>query len=294
MKILALNCTPDLSYFTSRGLNLEVTYASTLLSFPLKYLYKVKDADGSMVDMYTPMVESYLEKTFTSFQYSIILIGWNPADYGPEVKHTGGYTSPMPLSCGTYWATVRQDNPVVNNYAVHEMHHVLIRILWRLGFPVSDYMDLDSKQRPFYLNDFPDNPDSNYAQTWMQIKPHLSNLNDIIYPMYKYFKTEEVVGLKPELVQLLDQARGIAGVPFKITSGFRTAAQNESVGGKPNSAHLTGEAVDLACSSSFNRWLMVNALLRVGFNRIEIAKDHIHADCSKTLPQNIMDFSSDA
>lgn len=110
--------------------------------------------------------------------------------------------------------------------------------------------------------------------------------------MYKYFKESEVVGLKPELIKLLDEARGIAGVPFKITSGFRTPEQNNKVGGKPNSAHLTGEAVDLACSDSITRWKIFNALLNVGFNRLEVAKDHLHCDISKTLPQNIIDYTN--
>ena len=36
------------------------------------------------------------------------------------------------------------------------------------------------------------------------------------------------------------------GIDAKATSGFRTKAANAATGGKPQSAHLTGEAVDLA------------------------------------------------
>lgn len=109
---------------------------------------------------------------------------------------------------------------------------------------------------------------------------------------YQYFSEKEVIGLKPELVLLLDKARGIAGVPFKITSGLRSVEKNKEVGGKEKSAHLTGEAVDIACSDAILRWKIFTALLQVGFNRLEVAKSHIHADISKTLPQNIIDFSN--
>ena len=46
-------------------------------------------------------------------------------------------------------------------------------------------------------------------------------------------------------LQKLDRARDVAGVPFIITSAYRCEQHNKNVGGKPNSAHLRGYAVDI-------------------------------------------------
>jgi len=108
-----------------------------------------------------------------------------------------------------------------------------------------------------------------------------------------YFTDDEVIGLDQELCAMLDRARGLAQVPFKITSGFRTPDKNDEL---PNSvkdsAHLTGNAVDLACSDSVERYAMVTALLQSGFNRIGIYGLHVHADNSKTLPQGVIWWSA--
>ena len=93
----------------------------------------------------------------------------------------------------------------------------------------------------------------------------------------------------PELVRLLDEARKIAGVPFVITSGLRTARRNAEVGGAPNSAHLTGHAADIRCPSGRHRMLMLQALLEVGFRRIGVRyPGHIHVDTRRDLPQDVI------
>lgn len=111
----------------------------------------------------------------------------------------------------------------------------------------------------------------------------------IINPMkYKYFTDKEIVGLKPELVTLLDQARGIAGIPFKINSGKRTVEQNEKAGGVKDSAHLSGLAVDISCTTDSARYKIISAFQKVGFNRIGIAKTFVHCDIDKSKSSNVI------
>jgi uncharacterized protein YcbK (DUF882 family) len=104
-------------------------------------------------------------------------------------------------------------------------------------------------------------------------------------PVYTYFKPEEVVGLNEEFVAQLDKARHISGIPFIITSGFRTPEKNQSViGSVPDSAHLKGLAVDLAVSNSHDVALIIDAAKQVGITRRGIYLDrhfnptHIHLD----------------
>lgn len=289
MKILAINLPNlDLSYFTSRGLNFEVEYKTLAGKFP------VIQTRGGANPIYTPDVGSFLEQQYKIFQYSIILVGWLPQDYPGIPGTTGGYTHYNPLSCGTWWTTVRADWNAKAFY-IHEINHSICYIL-NVNFGlnrsnatmVMDYMDSSKEGIPYLKNFEPDAPDGNHAQTWSSIKPHLSKLNGITYntmPTYKYFKPSEIVGLKPELVVKLDQARGIAGVPFKITSGFRTAEHNTEVGGVEGSSHTSGLAVDLSVKDGVSGGKILLALAQVGFKRFGFYKDgHIHVDCDLTKP----------
>lgn len=105
---------------------------------------------------------------------------------------------------------------------------------------------------------------------------------------FNYFKDEEVHGLDIKLVQMLDRARGLAEIPFKITSGYRTPQDSIAVGGTGDDAHTHHKAADIRCNDSVSRLKIISALILVGFKRIGIKKDHIHADVDTTLPQNVM------
>jgi uncharacterized protein YcbK (DUF882 family) len=106
--------------------------------------------------------------------------------------------------------------------------------------------------------------------------------------MYKYFKEKEIVGLSPKLVQMLDNAREFAGVPFVITSGKRTIHENTEVGGIADSSHLEGLAVDIRCRDSNSRFDIISGLLKASFCRIGLYTNHIHTDIDETKPQKII------
>jgi len=118
----------------------------------------------------------------------------------------------------------------------------------------------------------------------------------------KYFKINEFdspdlpgsgINMCRDTLEMLDVARGIARIPFKINSGFRTEAQNrriyERMGKKPiRSAHLEGKAVDIAIKSSRERFKILSALLEAGFTRIGISESFIHADSSETKSSHVI------
>ena len=84
--------------------------------------------------------------------------------------------------------------------------------------------------------------------------------------------------ISEELVFNLDEARDISQIPFKINSACRCEKHNKKVGGVKDSSHCKGLAVDIACNDDERRFIMVSALLKVGFKRILIYDTFIHVD----------------
>ena len=80
-----------------------------------------------------------------------------------------------------------------------------------------------------------------------------------------------------ELVKTLQSLRDSYHKAITITSGLRCPEHNRNAGGKITSSHLKGLAVDIACSSSADRYMLLSKLV-VYFNRIGIAKNFIHVD----------------
>jgi uncharacterized protein YcbK (DUF882 family) len=86
---------------------------------------------------------------------------------------------------------------------------------------------------------------------------------------------------------MLDLARELAEVPFKITSGYRCEKHNQEVGGVKNSSHLKGYAVDIYVSNNLARLQILKGLIIAGLRRIGIGKDFIHVDVDPEKTNNV-------
>jgi zinc D-Ala-D-Ala carboxypeptidase len=100
----------------------------------------------------------------------------------------------------------------------------------------------------------------------------------------KYFKKEEFDckcgcgrnEMQEQFMLMLDDARDMAGVPFKINSGYRCPEHDQEEGGKGN--HTTGNAVDIQVTSSRARYKILQAAFEENFGRIGIGRTFIHLD----------------
>lgn len=168
---------------------------------------------------------------------------------------------------------------------VHEFIHTQFHRLINMKMLIADPMDsmlVDGQWVKYYKNNDPYAPDGNYQEALRRLKPYMDILNNEKI-MYKYFKEKEIVGLKPELVRMLDKARGIANTPFIITSGFRTPEHNKEVGGVENSSHIKGLAVDISVTTK-TRQNILRGLLNCGIPVfIEDCPKHIHVDIDSSI-----------
>lgn len=107
-------------------------------------------------------------------------------------------------------------------------------------------------------------------------------LNDLA--VAPHFKLNEfqcrcccAVKLSPRLVDLLEELRARAARPLIITSGYRCASHNISVGGAPRSLHMQGRAADIAVPQSEQPPLAA-AARELGFREIINGgpKNYIH------------------
>jgi uncharacterized protein YcbK (DUF882 family) len=94
--------------------------------------------------------------------------------------------------------------------------------------------------------------------------------------------------MKSSTLRMLDQARHIAGIPFVITSGYRTPQHNARVGGVRGSSHKSGYAVDIRVRGSKERFAIIDAAIKAGFTRIGVSQNFIHLDNDPQKPTSVL------
>lgn len=92
-----------------------------------------------------------------------------------------------------------------------------------------------------------------------------------------------------DFMRRLDQARMIAGVPFRINSGYRCPEHNAKVSSTgANGPHTSGKAVDIATPDNRTRHKVLTALVLSGFHRIGVARTFIHVDDDETKDREVV------
>lgn len=80
------------------------------------------------------------------------------------------------------------------------------------------------------------------------------------------------------LLERLDSLRARLGFPLTITSAYRSPRYEIEKGRSGSSMHTKGIAVDIHCTDSNKRLLIVKHALELGFNGIGVASTFIHLD----------------
>jgi len=113
--------------------------------------------------------------------------------------------------------------------------------------------------------------------------------------MFNYFSKKEQScnccnegELEDTFLGKLNQARRIADIPFKVNRAFSCVKHNLNVGGSPTSSHPKGLAIDIHCTSSIKRFIIIDALIKARITRIGVYKNFIHADYDLDKPQNVI------
>ena len=115
--------------------------------------------------------------------------------------------------------------------------------------------------------------------------------------MYKHFSdtdfttatpTCQIEDMDEAFMHRLDTARGLAGIPFVVNSGYRSVEYEKQQGRDGDSAHTKGLAVDLKAEGSRQRYLIIEALIKAGFHRIGVGETFVHVDFDQTKDRNVI------
>lgn len=94
--------------------------------------------------------------------------------------------------------------------------------------------------------------------------------------------------INPALLDRLNHLRELVNRPLVITSGLRCAVWNVQEGGVKDSEHLVGDAVDVRCAGSTERYEILSHAFAAWFARVGIGKTFVHLDVSPTKASGVI------
>lgn len=98
----------------------------------------------------------------------------------------------------------------------------------------------------------------------------------------------ELSDLNPKFVETLILAQRMCGIPFTITSAYRSQAYERSKGRKGTSSHCRGLAVDVSAIDSHTRYKVLLGAALAGVPRIGVGKRFLHLDIDETKAHPII------
>jgi len=187
----------------------------------------------------------------------------------------------IPMEIPEFWYSGNSE--VLAEFILHELCHTES---FRNGKP--DYTH--KKYDPMWQGQFSQKSNVEYYLFLLK-----QNMKPSIQPTthtYKYFKPStdpKMVGIKHEVMLILDELRERCGFPIIITSGLRTKEENDKLpDAVEDSAHIFGLAADIYCIDSTKRDKIFNTLKDLGIVRRGMGTTFIHLDIDKSKPQNVV------
>jgi uncharacterized protein YcbK (DUF882 family) len=216
-------------------------------------------------------------REYSSDKYDAVMFAWD-RDTAPYLADgvVTSFTNFKPLFPNTEFIQLAINTYTVQtlkdtwNRVAHELMHAFCFTLLRKGIKVVDEMDIttlpDGRKIPFFRNDDPHAPDGNFANTFENLKPYLSQLTKTETKKLRYFSDKEAHKMYKEFMIFSDELRhrcGFALADSTPNSSFRTPEQNRRAGGVPNSAHLDGKSKDWRVVGGIKKAKLIEEALKL-------------------------------
>lgn len=101
-----------------------------------------------------------------------------------------------------------------------------------------------------------------------------------------------IYNVSDDFLNKLEIARALAGIPFIVNRCCSCEKHNKEIGGSEGSSHIADEikkctAIDIKVKSKRQRFIILESLIKAGFNRIGEYKSWLHTDCDPDKDERV-------